>query len=119
MKQYMHIGLSLVGGGKCGDKRYGKRMKILARHKWVEGAVITESVDEKREGYKDISYRRFTATIEGFQNWKIYEGYLTEDTAIKVKEMVKHIQGCIKRGDETIFKHKGYFIDFIERRDEG
>ncbi len=85
-------------------------MKILARHKWVKGAVITESVDEKREGYKDISFRRFTATIEGFQNWKIYEGYLTEHTAEKVKEMVKHIQNLIKNGDETIFSHKGYFL---------
>ncbi len=85
-------------------------MKILARHKWVAGTVITESVDEKREGYKNVSFRRFTATIEGFRNWKIYEGYLAEDTPRKVEGMVKHIQDCIKRGDETIFKHKGYFL---------
>ncbi len=103
-------GLNLVGGGKCGDKRYRKRMKILARHKWVAGAVITESVDKEREGYKDISFRRFTATIEGFRNWKIYEGYLNENTAEKVKEMVKYIQNRIKNGNEEIFKFKGYFI---------
>ena len=104
-------GLSLVGGGKCGDKRYGKRMKILARHKWVAGAVITESVDEKKEGYKDISFRRFTATIHGFRNWKIYEGYLAEDTAEKVIEMVKYIRGQIEKGDREIFNRKGYFIE--------
>lgn len=85
-------------------------MRVLARHKWVLGAVITESVDEKREGYKDISYRRFTATIEGFRNWKIYEGYLAEDTSEKVKEAVKYIRDCIKGGNETIFKQKGYFL---------
>ncbi len=86
-------------------------MKILARHKWVLGAVITESVDEKREGYKNISYRRFTATIRGFRNWKIYEGYITEHTAYRVKKMVEKIRDYIDKGDESIFKHKGYFLE--------
>ncbi|GAH70952.1 unnamed protein product, partial [marine sediment metagenome] len=42
--------------------------KILARHRWVVGATITESlVDEDR------NIRRFTATIRGWRNFKIYE----------------------------------------------
>jgi len=48
----------------------GRNMKwhILARHKWVVGALITESVND------DDSARRYTATVRGYRNWRIFEG---------------------------------------------
>ena len=44
--------------------------KILARHKWVVGAAITESLVGE-----DRNIKRFTATIRGrgWRNFKIYE----------------------------------------------
>ena len=77
-------------------------IKILARHKWVEGCIITESVDEKKST-KSKSYRRFTATIRGFRNWKIYEGFLTDFMAQKVMDKVLEIRNRIDSGDEKVF----------------
>ncbi len=77
-------------------------MKILARHKWVSGAIITESVDTNK-GNKDTSYRRFTATIRGWRNWRIFEGYLKENTAQIVMNKVREIRDKIDNGDEKVF----------------
>ncbi|MEW6613976.1 MAG: hypothetical protein AB1401_00670 [Thermodesulfobacteriota bacterium] len=85
-------------------------MKIIGRHKCVAGATITESYDEKREGYKDILYRRFTATIRGWQNWKLFEGYIEEDTFEKVVNKAIEIRVRIDSGDETVFEHKGFWL---------
>lgn len=85
-------------------------MKILARHKWVEGATITESVDEKKEGYKDVSFRRFTATVRGWRNFKIWEGYLYNGIAQKVIKCVEEIKDRIDRNDDSVFLVEGYFI---------
>lgn len=77
-------------------------MRILARHKrWVEGATISESVNE------DGSKRRFTATIRGWQNWKIYEG-----NAISAKGIIQKvlaIRDRIDKGDETVFYEPNQF----------
>ncbi len=86
-----------------------KNYKILARHKWVLGATITESFNTQKSTSEKL-YRRFTATIREWQNWKIYEGYITKHTAFRVREMVKYIRDCIDREDESIFQHKGYFL---------
>lgn len=50
-----------------------KKWKVLARHKWVEGAKITETVDATRDT-KEVSVRRFTATIRGRRGFHLYEG---------------------------------------------
>ena len=93
-------------------------MKILARHKWVLGAIITESYDEKKEGYKGVSYRRFTATIRGFQGWKIHQGYYRDGITKEVIAIVTWIRDEIDKGNEDIFKIKGYFInDNLKRRE--
>ena len=76
-------------------------MKIIGRHKWVSGALITESYDEDND-----SFRRFTATIRGFRNWHIYEGKLTDNTTKVVIAIVKHIRDRIDTGDEQIFYWK-------------
>lgn len=80
-------------------------MKIIARHKWVEGCIITESFDED-----NISIRNFTATIKGFRNWKIYKGLINDEKVQQVKKMVDYIKKSIESGDEAIFCVKGYFI---------
>lgn len=81
-------------------------MKVLAKHKWVVDTIITESIDKK-----DESYRRFTATINGFRGWKIFEGYLTKNTIEAVKNIVKQIKDKIDNGEDGIFYHKGYFLN--------
>ena len=74
-------------------------MKILARHKWVAGATITESMKES-----DDLYRKFTATIRGFRNWKIAEGYIDGSNIEKlVVKKVKDIRDRIDGGDESVF----------------
>ena len=73
-------------------------MKIIAKHKWVVGATITESYDET-----DDSYRCFTATIRGWRNWKIYEGRVDGDTSSWVIVRVKEIRDRIDTGDESVF----------------
>lgn len=45
-----------------------KRWRVIGRHRWVAGALISESVSD------DDTERRFTATIRGWRNWKIYQG---------------------------------------------
>ena len=90
-----------------------KTWKILAKHKWVSGATITESVNEKKERWNE-SYRRYTATIRGFQNWKIYEGYITENTAQRVIDCIKSIRDRIDNYDESVFKE--HFLSHNNRR---
>ena len=70
--------------------------KIIARHKWVAGATITESYNTN-----DDRLRRFTATIRGYQNWKLGEYRCVDTKAIIAR--VKAIRDRIDSGDETIF----------------
>lgn len=80
-------------------------MKIIARHKdWVAGATITESDDENYNG--KFAYRRYTATIRGFRNFKIYEGEIKENMVDIVKYKVKKIMNRIDNNDETVFFDK-------------
>jgi len=80
------------------------KFKILARHKWVAGATITESV--RRDDATDengASIRRFTATIRGFRNWKIYEGPAGEGIVDRIIKHVSEIRDKIDSGDDTVF----------------
>ena len=79
--------------------------KIIGRHKWVSGAIITESYNDSKErlGY---TYRRFTATIRGWRNFLIYEGELKERVTEKVRKRVIEIRDRIDRGDESVFHLK-------------
>jgi len=73
--------------------------KILARHRWVAGATITESlVDEDR------NIKRFTATIRGWRNFKIYEGKGNNIDTDFIVSKVKKIRDRIDAGDETVFQ---------------
>ena len=84
-----------------------RQWKILARHQWVAGAVITEShkIDS------DDSYRRFTATIRHFRNWRIWQG-ATANTDMKprveeIKRRVTAIRDRIDAKDESVFAEPG------------
>lgn len=72
-----------------------KLWKILARHRWVAGAVITESVK-----VSDDRCRRYTATIRGFRNWHIWEGKPQPKEVIR---RVTTIRDRIDALDETVF----------------
>jgi len=71
-------------------------MQIVGRHKHIIGATITESVN-------DDNVRRFTATIRGFQNWRMFEGKTTPDTFKNVLAKVREIRDRIDKGDESVF----------------
>lgn len=97
-------------GGSNQKRKGGGEMKVLAKHKWVGGATITESHDEVKELRRNTTYRRFTATIRGWQNFKIYEGPLSENIAEKIRDTVIEIRNAIDAGDEGVFDHKGYWL---------
>ena len=77
-------------------------MKIIARHKnWVVGATICESVDDE-----DTTFRRFVATINGWRNFKIYEGFLFDNEKM-VRAIIRRVQSIkerIEKGDDSVFK---------------
>ncbi len=104
-----------IRGGKAhrairSTRASGHIMKILARHnRWVSGCTITESHCEEKSPH-DGAYRRFTATIRGFQNWKIFEGVIKGGTDEKVASKVREIRDRIDSGDETVFEHKGFWL---------
>ena len=72
------------------------KFKRLARHSWVVGASITESASE--DGWQ----RRYTATIRGFDNWKIYQGKAVNPELIM--RVVIAIRDRIDYGSETVFE---------------
>jgi len=87
-----------------------RKMKILAKHKWVENCTITESVDDE-----DTKYRRFTATIDGWRGFKIYEGFILKNglLAEAVIKRVKSIKERIKKGDDSVFYEKTEMFSII------
>lgn len=88
-----------------------QKFRILARHKWVSGATITESV--RRDDATDengISIRRFTATIRGFRNWKIYEGPAGNDIVAFVTDAVSQIRDRIDAEDNAVFTEPNQFF---------
>ena len=86
------------------------RWKIIARHKWVLGATITESYFDAPA----VNLRRFTATIRGWGNWKIYEGVLYHGLADKVAERVREIRDRIDAGDESVFNENQVFPEEVK-----
>lgn len=76
-----------------------RQWRILARHKWVSGATITESVNES-----DRDVRRFTATIRGWRNFQIYEGNPRSIDVNRIAHKVREIRDRIDSGDELVFQ---------------
>lgn len=75
-----------------------RQWRVLAKHKWVAGAIITESYNV------DCShFRRFTETIRGWRNFKIYEGEINQEIAEKIQNKVIEIRDRIDARDESVF----------------
>jgi len=73
--------------------------KIIARHTgWATGCTITESVS-------DDDQHRFTATIRGYRNWRIWQGKPARWECIgdEVSRSVREIRDRIDAGDKTVF----------------
>jgi hypothetical protein len=85
---------------------------VLARHKWVAGAVITESMSNK-----DDRLRRYTATIRGFRNFKIYEGLPINNLSQIIVDQVKSIRDKIDSGDESVFD-KQFQSQYLSPQDD-
>jgi hypothetical protein len=72
--------------------------KVLGKHKWVHGAVISESCNT------DGTQRRFTATILGWPNWKIAVMERTTHENLEfVINRVREIRDRIQERDEAVF----------------
>lgn len=77
-------------------KTVRSKFRLLARHKrWVHGATISEHIN-------DENTRRFTATINGWQKWFIWEGPCPAP-AEAIQAKVREIRARIDAGDESVF----------------
>lgn len=76
-----------------------KHYKILARHKWVQKTTLAESIQREN---RDI--RRFTATICGWKNWKLYEGRPFPELSQLLFDKMVEIRDKIEAGDKAIFE---------------
>ena len=63
--------------------------RILARHRWIIGALITESVNSDSTAY------RYTATVRGYRNWRIFEGTGGSDYLTLIIRVVRAIRDQI------------------------
>lgn len=75
--------------------------KVGVHNRWVNDAKITESV------YGDGDIRRFTATVCGWSNWRIWEGDVRDISVPSIIEEVKNIRERIREGDERVFAKGG------------
>lgn len=80
-----------------------RKWKVLAHHKWVAGATITESVDLSQET-KETTIRRFTATIRGHRGLVIYEGNPNLIDVNQVSRKVQEIKERIDADDLSVLK---------------
>jgi len=72
-----------------------RKWVTLARHnRWVRNCSITETSDGTGKNH------RFTATIRGFRNWKIYQGRAYPEEVGLVIKLVRCIRDKIE-ADES------------------
>lgn len=76
------------------------KWRILARHRrWVSRCTISESINEATEE------RRFSATIDGWQNWRLLVVKQTSPAvAQQVIDQVRSILARIDADDEEVFE---------------
>ena len=85
-----------------------KQWRLLGRHKWVAGATISESCPVCVTA-SDQWLRSFTATIRGWNNWKIYRGETTAAALAYVIARVQTIRDRIDSDDEGVFSEPNEF----------
>ena len=74
-----------------------KWVVVQRNQKWVPGATITESVLE------GTAHRRFTATVLGWRNFRVWEGDVEDLDVQDVIAKVQDIKARIEVGDESVF----------------
>lgn len=72
------------------------KSKVLARHKWLVGCVITEMVDP------ETNVRHFIATVRGWRNFR-----LRSTVPQEVMDEVRSIRKRIDEGDQSVFSEYG------------
>lgn len=76
---------------------------VLGRHKWVDGCTISESIQAD-----DDQMRRFTATIYGYHNWRIWQGRVTAKSwphvLATIMAKVVAIRVRIAECDDSVFE---------------
>lgn len=70
------------------------KWRILARHEWIVGALVTESVND------DDTSRRYTATIRGYRNWRIFEGAVDSNSLSLIVRVVRAIRDQVDADGE-------------------
>jgi len=79
--------------------------KIIGRSRARRNIVVTESINTEKD-----NNRRFTATINKFQNWKLIETIGPVPSILnKAYEMAIIIRDRIDAGDETVFYEPNIF----------
>lgn len=76
-----------------------KQWKVLAKHKWVAGCTITESVNLIND-----NKRRYTATIRGWRNFVIYEGDPSKIDTQEIVNKVKEIRNAMDKDENEAFE---------------
>ena len=76
------------------------RWRRVGVHNWACGCKIYESHKEDENGF----FVRFTATILGWKNWKLYEGKIYVGLPQDVLNKVIEIRDRIENGDEAVFE---------------
>ena len=89
-------------------KKHSKEQKFRIFHKynWGPDCIITESIwtDES------LNIRRYTATICGYRNWKLYQGKADNPKLNQfLKDKCNEIKQRILAGDKTIFNEPNQF----------
>jgi hypothetical protein len=88
-------------GDNQGEHKEGAEMRfrVLARHNdWVHDCTVTESIANENG-----AVRRFTATILGWQGFRIYEGITCQQLVNDIIAKVRNIRDRIEAGDESVF----------------
>ncbi len=90
--------------------------KIMARHNdWAAGAKISASMGRG----EDAGKWRYTATICGSQNWKIYEGESTSQEILQlIIAVVRAIRDKIDAHDEAVYYLHNDFATSAEELQE-
>ena len=79
---------------------------VLAHHRrWVYAANITESIST------DSTHRRFTATIDGWRGWLIWEGKMDNFPGTeRIIQCVKALRDRVMANEKAVFTEKGPFM---------
>lgn len=85
--------------GKVGIHNEDREWIKVGVTNYSKDIKLTESYSRSSDGF----IRRFTATICGFRNWKLYEGRMIPQTMRLIIDKAKEIRSRIELHDDSIF----------------